>query len=920
MKNRTVLTILVALLLVLIGCTSGSDNPASPDMTPSSQRSASGTNNTMLWGAWDIILDPASATAEIIPIRGVQFTANVTQFLQPPMSASHRMSIEISPDTDWLTGYVKVDVIFTHPFPGLDMYTGFDVRGVCIGYGSIPGIHDTDILYAGDNDLHVINQDGLTRWFNPSEFTTYYNLFGFTIGKLGTPELDWSATLNGYKYYCDGLESDTSVSEFFADGDCTNPRGYFSAGTANRRTYELQFPMDGGFPDFSFQYAVVASWEPALDDPVIVPESFNLSANCQEAYVLSTADLSDMYYSGGSYGGSLIIDVRVFDHQGAGTDPADVHSEIAAIHLETPSRLITSGGIATFDPAALDAALLAQDSTSATYHLEVANVAPTAAGLYDVLIAVENANPNTYDSGFPGFDFPDGAISAYLLTQVTVISDVTPTVIAIDPAEGDLGQLLIDVEVTGTDFIDSATVTLTKNDDPSVEIIMDPVVWVSETLITGDLDLDSISGVEIGVYDVTVTNPGGLFGTLADGFEVTEIGWPYWWESIMYNSFNLGYNPSATTPDPADLTEVYNVSAPNAYKYCTPVVAEDKIFFVGSTSFYANSNTRVYCHDLITGALKWSAQIDPSGYSQRAAPGYAFYDAGDGTERLIVGGDQIYCFDANATGNPTPLWTYDDTSPSDQNWLGTQLTVYEDYVIAKGRREAMMYILDAQDGSLIHEVPIMASFESGVSAKDGKAYAVGYNWGTHENYLDCVDIETGTLDWRWNSGYTTDTVDHYNNPLIDGDRAYFGTYRGRVYCIAVADHDGYSAGDMVWVHQASPGNPINGGVSKFGDDLFFATAFSGPVHCITDTGSSAAWKWDSANSGYFDAMITVTTTPSYPDGVVIAPEIGGSVYFLDATDGTFIRSISTGQTQRGGAAIVGDTVVVVGSTSLRAWN
>ena len=103
-------------------------------------------NNTHLWGTWDISFDPDSNTAEVVPVRGSTFTANVTQFLQPPISKSHLMGIEIKPETDWLSGYVAVDVIFTHPFPGLDVYTGFDVKGVCIGNGSISGVDDTDVL------------------------------------------------------------------------------------------------------------------------------------------------------------------------------------------------------------------------------------------------------------------------------------------------------------------------------------------------------------------------------------------------------------------------------------------------------------------------------------------------------------------------------------------------------------------------------------------------------------------------------------------------------------------------------------------------------------------------------------------------------------------------------------------------------
>ncbi len=920
MAGRLVSLVLALASVIALACSSSSHTPTAPDLTVERPLAAE-IGGTHLWGIWDVALDPTTWTAEIVPVRGVQFTCNVTQFLQPPISPKNLMGIDIDPLTDFITGHVLVDVIFTHPFPGLDMYTGFDVRGVCIGNGTIQGIADSNILYAGEEDLRVLNADGLTRWFNPSEFTKYGTIFGFTLGKMGAPNYDFNATLNGYKYFCDGLESQDDVAQFFADPSCINPRGLFSAGNTLRRRYDLQFPTVGGVPQYRFQYAVIASWDqPAGDQPYEIPDDFPLSANCQEAYCFSAADQSDMYYvDEDTSGGTLGLMVRVFDHQGAGTT-SGVADEIGAIHIETPDGLITTGGIATFEGAELSAALYAEDDISATWLLSVEEVDPYGTGGYPVLVVVESKDPNSYDSGFPGFPFPEGALASYLLTDVSVTTDVAPIVTAIDPDSGDIGKVLTAVEVTGNYFLDGAQVTLIKNDDPGVVIEATGEVASAGTLITCDLDLNASAGAVVGVYDVRVTNPTTLYGELPDGFEVTESTWPYWWECIMYNSSHLGRNPSATTADPLSLNQVYATTASGAYKYCTPVVAENKIFFTSNTAFYAGTSTLVLGYNLTTGAQLWTAQIDPSGYYQRCQPGFAFYDAGDGTERLIVGGDKIYCFNANSSGyNPTPLWTYDDTSPSDQNWLGTQLTVYEDKVIAKGRLEAAMYILNAQTGTLIHEVPIMAAFEAGVSAKDGKAYAVGYNWGTHENYLDCVDIDSGTVDWSWHSGYTTITVDHYNNPLIDNGRAYFASYAGEVYCVAVEDQGAYSAGDLVWKYQATPANPINGGVSKLGDDMYFACAFSGPVHCITDNGDYASLKWNSPMSGYFDAMIVATVTPSYPNGIVIAPELNGTVYFLDASNGSIVRSIPTGETQRGGAALAGDYLVVAGSSYVRAY-
>jgi outer membrane protein assembly factor BamB len=289
---------------------------------------------------------------------------------------------------------------------------------------------------------------------------------------------------------------------------------------------------------------------------------------------------------------------------------------------------------------------------------------------------------------------------------------------------------------------------------------------------------------------------------------------------------------------------------------------------------------------------------------------------------LIVGGDQVYCFDANSSGSsPAPLWTYDDTNPSNQNWLGTQLVVYEGKVLAKGRGEIALYILDAVDGSLIHEVPMMAGFESGVAGYNGKAYAVGYNYGPRESYLDCVDIATGTVDWTWHSGYSYSGVDHWNGPLVEDGRVYFADYNGVIFCIAAEDQGSYSAGDEIWRYTVPAGNPVNGGVAKLGNHLFCGCAFASPVYCVSDDGDTASLAWSSSITGYFDAHMTVAITPSYPDGVVIAPTVNQQcIHFLDATNGGVIRTINTAEQMRSGASMAGEYVVLAGQYNLRVYH
>jgi hypothetical protein len=420
MRSKVPVIWLATFLVLLASCSGGGSGPTAPGVQTSQAAAVHQADNTMLWGLWDVTFDPLTKTADIVPIRGAEFTANVTKFMQPPFSMKNLMSVAIDSSSDWPNGYIVCDVTFTHPFPGLDQFTGFDVRGVCIGNGTQSGIVDPNIQYGGPDELRVLNADGLTRWFNPSEFTTYNTILGFTPGKAGVPGTNFSATLNGYKYFCDDLMAQDDLAEFFDYPVPANPRGFFGAGNVLARRYEIQFPMSGGSPVFYFQYAVIASWEPpATVPPMNIPDDFPIAANCHEAYCISTSDQSDMYYiDPDNKGGDLSLLVRIFDHEGAASSTGVV-DEISAIHLETTGELIP-GDFATFDAGALASALVGQDDRSATYLLTVTDAVPSGEGEFPIMVIVESADPDSYDQGFPGFAFPDGKLSAYFKAIVNV--------------------------------------------------------------------------------------------------------------------------------------------------------------------------------------------------------------------------------------------------------------------------------------------------------------------------------------------------------------------------------------------------------------------------------------------------------------------------------------------------------------------
>jgi len=327
MRIYTILCIVF--IFACIGC-GGNNIPTQPEISDDTlltRSSDSSYSSRVLWGIWDVHIDPVTLEVEAVPSRNSQFTANVTQFMQPPLSPVNMVSFTVDVASDPVNGFFVVDVTLRHPFPGMNKYNGFDVRGVLISDGSIPGIHDTDVLRAGPDDTFLKNADGLTRWWNYPEFTNYESIFGFTYGKLAPPN-NPTATVNGYKYFAYGLEEETPLSELDFSG-----RGFFPAdpGLQTRR-YEIQFKMDGDQIVFDFQYAVDASWDDPDPDfaPDFPQEAFSLSANCQEAFNVSVnSDESNAWYVDPSTnGGNLVLELEIFDWQSI-INPDGVPGEVA---------------------------------------------------------------------------------------------------------------------------------------------------------------------------------------------------------------------------------------------------------------------------------------------------------------------------------------------------------------------------------------------------------------------------------------------------------------------------------------------------------------------------------------------------------------------------------------------------------------
>ncbi len=388
MKHWTGIALICCLALA-IGCSGGTDLPITPDNN--APRDSSTTSMHQLWGMYQCIADPVAETLEIIPLRAVDMHLNALPFLEPPPLLN--LTLE---SLEFNGNIIDADIGLRHPFLGLTEFTGFDVCGILISSGSAGGFSDPDLLMPGPDDLHLVNPDGYSRWWNPAEFPINTGtIFGYNDGLLGAPDsyADFSATLNGYKYFADDISNPTGdLSEVDPAG-----RGIFSAGQKNVR----RFTIDMGTTGLIFNYAIDANWVfPEGDPPWEAPADFGENANRPEAWnIVITETENTLWYDGVDNGGDLSLSIDVYDWYNA---------DLNTVYINSAGNF----------PAASSAVALTGGVGYSTYEIDIMGATPAATQI-DLFITVEC---EAVDYG----GLLTGETQAVYFTSTADVSDETP--------------------------------------------------------------------------------------------------------------------------------------------------------------------------------------------------------------------------------------------------------------------------------------------------------------------------------------------------------------------------------------------------------------------------------------------------------------------------------------------------------------
>jgi len=226
-------------------------------------------------------------------MRAAELHVNCVRLLEvaPCTDCLRVQNIQLLPDNVF-----QGDLVLRHPFASGNLkLSGFDVRAIFIGEADYTWPVSGRRMAVGDDVARLLNPDGYTSLFNPTEFPpTSPPALGYIPGHLAYGG-DLTATLNPYVAYQKG-----------------QPRRVFRFGETSTETIRLRFP-DG---PLEFGYAIDACWQtfpgPCVDPVVDFPHD----ANCLEAYEISVWAGPGLSLDPDAWTWVYAV---VYDHQGAET-------------------------------------------------------------------------------------------------------------------------------------------------------------------------------------------------------------------------------------------------------------------------------------------------------------------------------------------------------------------------------------------------------------------------------------------------------------------------------------------------------------------------------------------------------------------------------------------------------------------------
>lgn len=357
------------------------------------------------------------------------------------------------------------------------------------------------------------------------------------------------------------------------------------------------------------------------------------------------------------------------------------------------------------------------------------------------------------------------------------------------------------------------------------------------------------------------------------------------WRTRGFDAGNTSYNHATTGPTDRGRPKWH------FWEYTRGPVVADGTVYVGGGGHWGDDRLSdgVYAIDPETGDQKWKTTFEDIWF-----------------ERPTVSGATVYVF-----GSEDVLYAL-DTATGDERWRYTDARnvvtpTVEDGTVFLGGDERLV-VLDAETGTeqWAYEADTGISYSPAV--RDGRVFAVEYDWGRDDPELYVFDAETG--ERRWTYEYPDDCELAETEPTVGDERVYVGggshdidDGRGRVLALDA------TTGARIWSWVGD--EPMNQTMALAHDTLYVPV--KGAFTALDAETGEKRWQFaidpDDRNPM---ARIDRFSPPAVADDTVYVGGYDSGVYALDAHTGKCRWQYDLGEMFRASSqpAVVGGTVYV----------
>jgi outer membrane protein assembly factor BamB len=275
--------------------------------------------------------------------------------------------------------------------------------------------------------------------------------------------------------------------------------------------------------------------------------------------------------------------------------------------------------------------------------------------------------------------------------------------------------------------------------------------------------------------------------------------------------------------------------------------------------------------DLASGSLKWT------------------YTTGNliGESSPAVGADAVYIGDlggllhAVSLRDGKRLWTFEAAAE-----IKASPVIARDVVMI-GSYDGHLYAVDAKTGTLRWKIQTAAQIHSTVAVQDGLTFVTGCDM-----MFRAIRIADGKQEYQIEAGAYTAA-----SPVVDGDRAYFGTFDYEVLAIDLKKRA------VTWRYTPDAEFPFYSSAALAGGRVILGGRDK-LVHAIDAGTGKAAWT--------FATRARVDSSPVVAGGRVYVGSSDGRLYVLDAASGKKLWEFDTGTALTASPAIAAGRVVIGG--------